>query len=288
MPPIAREDHPRSRGVYAEFGRIAARFGGSSPLARGLPARTTTLAWGGRIIPARAGFTEPGSSPVHGTEDHPRSRGVYRRRRYALAGSHGSSPLARGLPSPRSPAWPHGGIIPARAGFTNSAPGPGGPGWDHPRSRGVYRVLAPHCTEPAGSSPLARGLRRRGAHPPVGRRIIPARAGFTGGTIPEGEAGWDHPRSRGVYVVGRRGGHRRWRIIPARAGFTAGVRAPAVADGDHPRSRGVYLPPSTIWRPTRGSSPLARGLQGRGRLCPIVHVDHPRSRGVYSPGQKMR
>ena len=74
----------------------------------------------------------------------------------------------------------------------------GGAG-DHPRSRGVYVLGAGVAARPAGSSPLARGLQELGAQ---GRRfggIIPARAGFTGGTIPAGEASWDHPRSRGVY-----------------------------------------------------------------------------------------
>ena len=50
---------------------------------------------------------------------------------------------------------------------------------DHPRSRGVYVVLADHRVQVVGSSPLARGLR-----PHLRRRvywtgIIPARAGFT-------------------------------------------------------------------------------------------------------------
>ena len=92
---------------------------------------------------------------------------------------------------------------------------------DHPRSRGVYAdglLISVYVL-----------------------RIIPARAGFTGGRRRSGSGTWDHPRSRGVYgilpalsrteygssplarglqrnlgVALHRGG-----IIPARAGFTS-------------------------------------------------------------------
>ena len=100
LSPLSPEtwDHPRSRGVYA------------SVVVEITPLR--------RIIPARAGFTQqqyrahacsPGSSPLArgllpaGTDfgatvkDHPRSRGVYGRRRSVSGRRCGSSPLARGL-----------------------------------------------------------------------------------------------------------------------------------------------------------------------------------------------
>ena len=95
-------------------------------------------------------------------------------------------------------------------------------------------------TASVGSSPLARGLLDDSAQALALVGIIPARAGFTG--VQPGAAGgrWDHPRSRGVYLIagGRvlgatgssplaRGLHHRTvlvqpdpRIIPARAGFT--------------------------------------------------------------------
>ena len=79
-------------------------------------------------------------------------------------------------------------IIPARAGFT-CAQGRSGSGKpDHPRSRGVYvtNVLAPALV--AGSSPLARGLLEDMDMSENTDRIIPARAGFTGGCDDEAEA----------------------------------------------------------------------------------------------------
>ena len=151
---------------------------------------------------------------------------------------------------------------------------------DHPRSRGVYKRVRAMTDNLTGSSPLARGLRRR---PPVHRRhvrIIPARAGFTGPDAARRVGSGDHPRSRGVYrnervpAVGVTGSSPLARglhlpdgdvfdptgIIPARAGFTRIKRTGATTSADHPRSRGVYFRSlEVIWSPP-GSSPLARGL----------------------------
>ena len=54
---LGAQDHPRSRGVYIRKAVKAADPDGSSPLARGLPARLARGSLGSRIIPARAGFT---------------------------------------------------------------------------------------------------------------------------------------------------------------------------------------------------------------------------------------
>ena len=174
----------------------------------------------------------------------------------------------------------------------------------------------------AGSSPLARGLRQGGDRGQALAGIIPARAGFTAASTLCRTRSWDHPRSRGVYLiipliairvagssplarglrVPRRGRAARHGIIPARAGFTVVPRTSAMAWRDHPRSRGVYAgsPDGVAW--DMGSSPLARGLLhfgltslGMTRIiparagftpttCPTTWAssDHPRSRGVYS------
>ena len=233
-------DHPRSRGVYARACLGAVSAAGSSPLARGLPLAAIEDQVHDRIIPARAGFTPgchrgPGPRP-----DHPRSRGVYLPTSLGSYPISGSSPLARGLPN-RPPSAPRTGwIIPARAGFTPDTVRGGISTTDHPRSRGVYHGPPHRGGQPAGSSPLARGLLVDGAVLDQDVRIIPARAGFTppAGSTPTGRA--DHPRSRGVYRYRprRRGprpgssplarglpvpGARCSRaagIIPARAGFT--------------------------------------------------------------------
>ena len=161
----------------------------------------------------------------------------------------GSSPLARGLraPGPRTVRGTR--IIPARAGFTMCARPPFGGRQDHPRSRGVYTVSAVSLICWHGSSPLARGLRRR--------------------TGPPGPKGGDHPRSRGVYsfatsnVTSEAGSSplargllphprpavRSRGIIPARAGFTPCARRCRGPGADHPRSRGVYAGCFATMRP---------------------------------------
>ena len=111
---------------------------GSSPLARGLPEAARDLPLGGRIIPARAGFTVMPRSITAALKDHPRSRGVYSTLFDANWAVMGSSPLARGLPD-------------ATNKFKNTLR-------DHPRSRGVYFMSALTGMRIRGSSPLARGL----------------------------------------------------------------------------------------------------------------------------------
>ena len=151
---------------------------------------------------------------------------------------------------------------------------------DHPRSRGVYDNEASESGVCDGSSPLARGLLGEKVTALQNERIIPARAGFTG-LIALNRANFkDHPRSRGVYHVGRRPGivepgssplarglraaqhplQDAVRIIPARAGFTVNWSVRASCPQDHPRSRGVYRAILLKLLPSLGSSPLARGL----------------------------
>ena len=131
-------DHPRSRGVYRALTRRPMADAGSSPLARGLPERPSGRLSRGRIIPARAGFTEcgppggpkPGIIPARAgftprhhrnyptPSDHPRSRGVYTLTCCSSPELTGSSPLARGLLNELVNSIVDIRIIPARAGFT--------------------------------------------------------------------------------------------------------------------------------------------------------------------------
>ena len=254
---------------------------GSSPLARGLPPTPPLKSLVGGIIPARAGFTSwPGCTRWR-APDHPRSRGVYAMSTSICARPSGSSPLARGLRCRWLSPPRRSGIIPARAGFTCSPPPSRRGGRDHPRSRGVYNAGVDHIPAPAGSSPLARGLRNARPFHAVGRRIIPARAGFTRRCDLARRRTEDHPRSRGVYIQVAVQIVVAWgssplarglpdygvirdedlRIIPARAGFTESVGASRPICGDHPRSRGVYPRSISNSGVQVGSSPLARGLR---------------------------
>ena len=281
-------DHPRSRGVYDGRAIGGPDEVGSSPLARGLRAPVIGRVPEVRIIPARAGFTEDTQAHARRLWDHPRSRGVYRRKRTGRGTIPGSSPLARGLPArstrgdQRAP-----GSSPLARGLPGARRARPPPPADHPRSRGVYRDLGLPVGLYHGSSPLARGLQARRLLLGAGRGIIPARAGFTavrpGGGVPAG----DHPRSRGVYgrrpAAGPGGGgssplarglhaeprdlHGRGRIIPARAGFTRRSCRSRGRRPDHPRSRGVYNAFQVRSPSMPGSSPLARGLPGGPRMA---------------------
>ena len=175
----ATRDHPRSRGVYSSTSPAIPKGKGSSPLARGLPQALPPGFELPGIIPARAGFTNRVTPVPSSTRDHPRSRGVYRDVVLVGLGAHGSSPLARGLRQVEVHRVRGQGIIPARAGFTLGRVRRDVGDEDHPRSRGVYSNCGISTRTSLGSSPLARGLRRRGHHLRVHRRIIPARAGFT-------------------------------------------------------------------------------------------------------------
>ena len=161
--PPGKEDHPRSRGVYEPPPGGRGAPSGSSPLARGLLEAAFTVLLEAGIIPARAGFTRrPLRCRLHHW-DHPRSRGVYPCPPSGASSEPGSSPLARGLHSGVRGAHLDAGIIPARAGFTSHRPRQRLPGQDHPRSRGVYRQPRGLVGHRGGSSPLARGLRPKGA-----------------------------------------------------------------------------------------------------------------------------
>ena len=134
----AHKDHPRSRGVYFHAELHRPGIEGSSPLARGLPAPPGLRPGLPGIIPARAGFTLGDAGHAAPAPDHPRSRGVYGAPAGAAMAYTGSSPLARGLRAVEVQRLLRPGIIPARAGFTNTN-GLRKPGRkDHPRSRGVY------------------------------------------------------------------------------------------------------------------------------------------------------
>ena len=297
---------------------------GSSPLARGLRPPPRQLRGHVRIIPARAGFTTISYVLCESLGDHPRSRGVYRRRVRASAQVVGSSPLARGLREPEPRIWFSAWIIPARAGFTLTPATSASSPRDHPRSRGVYHSSASGGHGVSGSSPLARGLQNQARNSTCPGGIIPARAGFTSEPGARDRLTPDHPRSRGVYRgrVSRGGGASgssplargllsmenrtaiERRIIPARAGFTPpGCTSPRTPT-DHPRSRGVYIAALVMVVMVVGSSPLPRGLQmgsrrsaARRRIIPARggftapsgrrsrwRRDHPRSRGVYTCG----
>ena len=91
-------DHPRVRGEHLRSGETCTPNAGSSPRARGAldPAALERADAG--IIPACAGSTRSGGSPIADPRDHPRVRGEHSRFPSTSPPSTGSSPRARGAP----------------------------------------------------------------------------------------------------------------------------------------------------------------------------------------------
>ena len=151
-------DHPRACGVYILTIRSPKEPRGSSPRVRGLRVLGRLRGCGGRIIPARAGFTASLYAEVYAQPDHPRACGVYLAVRASTSLMPGSSPRVRGLRQKPQKINPKPRIIPARAGFTRGIPGPRPLRTDHPRACGVYQALEEQAALEMGSSPRVRGL----------------------------------------------------------------------------------------------------------------------------------
>ena len=270
--------HPRSRGENAHLTRLNEAGTGSSPLARGKLACRSPSHLLPRLIPARAGKTRNNQSANSRGWAHPRSRGENAALTAGTGMKVGSSPLARGKPHGHPVRARRPGLIPARAGKTTppalsprlSTAHPRSRGKTppkaptesltpaHPRSRGENRMPVTGYSSSMGSSPLARGKRRRRGRARGARWLIPARAGKTKWTRRNLVDNGAHPRSRGENVAfehraqilggssplarGKQTVNRRHcaplGLIPARAGKTLAERGGSVASTAHPRSRG--------------------------------------------------
>ena len=171
--------HPRSRGEHWRDNSFEDLGHGSSPLARGTPARSSAATCSARFIPARAGNTNSCPRGETGAPVHPRSRGEHSRRPSSNVSTHGSSPLARGTPGRRARRARDHRFIPARAGNTSPFATGDARSSVHPRSRGEHLLAHQMPAESHGSSPLARGTPRESHISPHFKRFIPARAGNT-------------------------------------------------------------------------------------------------------------
>ncbi len=130
--------HPRSRGEHGTPSSGSLSVSGSSPLARGTHVSKAVPPKTVRLIPARAGNTQPVASSTLCLTAHPRSRGEHEPTPLRALETCGSSPLARGTPEVLRSIRSKARLIPARAGNTLmqalrlSVPSA------HPRSRGEH------------------------------------------------------------------------------------------------------------------------------------------------------
>ena len=253
-------DHPRSCGEHSTGSYPSSCMAGSSPLVRGARLRLALQQGIYRIIPARAGSTEPLTIVMHDGKDHPRSCGEHPLPSPFTRWLLGSSPLVRGALLESCQVQSEKRIIPARAGSTKigiiAMPGL----QDHPRSCGEHCTYLTVTGNRWGSSPLVRGALFPIDFRDVPEGIIPARAGSTGWTSRAAAENWDHPRSCGEHFFHHsktpcaggssplvRGAHTLLcvphdldGIIPARAGSTFYADIFWRCSQDHPRSCGEH------------------------------------------------
>ena len=177
--PAPKRAHPRSRGENNFEINPGWQALGSSPLTRGKPNDTSTVAHNTRLIPAHAGKTHALVVSHRSPGAHPRSRGENHRMKSVAASLMGSSPLTRGKLLRRDNRRHVRGLIPAHAGKTIRRTRSRTKVGAHPRSRGENGHGRGEPVNQAGSSPLTRGKRVDEQAANVRPGLIPAHAGKT-------------------------------------------------------------------------------------------------------------
>ena len=271
--------HPRACGENAG-GAAARRLGaGSSPRVRGKPSTRRGTWPTGRLIPARAGKTPSRPPRAPPSTAHPRACGENEGLTSKELRDYGSSPRVRGK-RPRGLALARcGRLIPARAGKTCRSSLLMAPRSAHPRACGENVWESCKCGSPGGSSPRVRGKLEQADRVPVGRGLIPARAGKTVAAGARWTWARAHPRACGEndevaeqemrdlgssprvrgkpvgdYVLDEQG-----RLIPARAGKTSRSVRGCGSGRAHPRACGENLRGLVAAPGEQGSSPRVRG-----------------------------
>ena len=243
--------HPRVRGERGGRSAGPNRSDGSSPRARGTRRPACDPLQPRRFIPACAGNACSPISSTSATAVHPRVRGERVRRLVDAMATVGSSPRARGTPSPHLPSDERRRFIPACAGNAVHRRPRRAPPAVHPRVRGERTKPIVAVANALGSSPRARGTRAAARAHGARRRFIPACAGNARRSLPD----W----------------LRADRFIPACAGNAALRPARRPRPSVHPRVRGERLSGPAYQAALDGSSPRARGTPlGRRRQPPQV------------------
>ena len=285
--------HPRVRGEHADSIPVPRVVDGSSPRARGTPEQACAGAGPRRVIPACAGNTGTVCSASADRPGHPRVRGEHSKSASRSETEDGSSPRARGTPTPKPLRTGTRRVIPACAGNTARCKCPSPTATGHPRVRGEHCSRSGQSLVGSGSSPRARGTHHAAQVVDIARRVIPACAGNTWTMLLRILMQAGHPRVRGEHrsrftplrpIDGSspraRGTpssmlHRLdlGRVIPACAGNTGREGRAGGSQPGHPRVRGEHPSmPSTALR-VRGSSPRARGTQpSRTRYSSVPRV----------------
>ncbi len=216
--PLARGGRTRSHRDHPRFGLIPAGAGRTASTRSARARSRAHPRWrGADAAPVTATVGDEGSSPLArgGTQRlrsvqthcwaHPRWRGADHGQHVAFDTAAGSSPLARGGLQAALGDQGLRGLIPAGAGRTPTHAPTRSPPRAHPRWRGADPGGAAMAVAAGGSSPLARGGRRRVPRLPRRRGLIPAGAGRTATGSSGASRARAHPRWRGA-DGGDRGG----------------------------------------------------------------------------------
>ena len=314
-----RSAHPRAGGENNKPCNIWAALKGSSPRGRGKRRHNQRRACFAGLIPARAGKTYTGAVPALRSGAHPRAGGENEDFLRAGSSPHGSSPRGRGKLIGISPFIFCVGLIPARAGKTQSPDRAVTRCWAHPRAGGENALPRMSAGAYPGSSPRGRGKHERRGDVVCEAGLIPARAGKTRGSIGRTRRHSAHPRAGGENCYFKTGGRMgigsspRGRgkhhgagardeargLIPARAGKTqdspptkcpmqahprAGGENPKFPTCDaqtraHPRAGGENVSLHMLHLLYGGSSPRGRGKRRAVPVYPRAVLAHPRAGG---------
>ena len=274
-----RQAHPRAGGENGEDRQDFAGLGGSSPRGRGKLQDFAARIQATGLIPARAGKTQLRDIVPLPRKAHPRAGGENWPVTVPLMTVTGSSPRGRGKLRPGRASCTQRGLIPARAGKTDSFLLCAARARAHPRAGGENGRCPPITSTRSGSSPRGRGKRPERPYVRHSRRLIPARAGKTS-WVPSmvrmvaahpragGENAIDDelplistgssPRGRGKQVANHLdnglGG-----LIPARAGKTSPASGLTASPTAHPRAGGENAVERVGDAVDGGSSPRGRG-----------------------------
>ena len=175
--------HPRWRGEHVIMTNQGVATGGSSPLARGTRGSRWGCSWVASV--------------------HPRWRGEHASDTVKGRRQLGSSPLARGTRGEQVVTQVGHRFIPAGAGNTLPLTVAQAALLVHPRWRGEHLIFKRNALARTGSSPLARGTRRRPAQAKADQRFIPAGAGNTPTAADRNRPATVHPRWRGEHGARR-------------------------------------------------------------------------------------
>ncbi len=176
---------------------------GSSPLTRGGQRDRSEKILSKGLIPAYAGRTATSFNAATATSAHPRLRGADNSNHKPLTALRGSSPLTRGGPEKNINLLHAKGLIPAYAGRTYTPLRNMRKAAAHPRLRGADAGIWIAAGAFCGSSPLTRGGRVTSINHKCVRRLIPAYAGRTLGSVNAAAGCGAHPRLRGADVLTR-------------------------------------------------------------------------------------